>query len=1230
MKTSRRLLQSSGLLSFISLVLLGGCEATPIATPTSDAIGEVSQRLGVQAFQAGSLVIPMDNDYQDQGTLKAFGLVYALLRAGVPVNWVISQTKAQGGVDFTATGKDLKTSAVVTNHGYRGGPFVVDAADRTAALTVISAWQTANPTTAVHDMTATFSGDVRKTLAAAPRIAVFVDGNEDIAFSYLRAAGITDSTGQAWPAAKQASYTGYPDVLTPAQIAGTTTTGAPDGALFHADGTPAYCQLTSMHYAPPVNDEVVREVRAWLNNSSLTHSFMECRATLTFENSTNGHFLTTNGLADDGAAPVLVANRHPESSFAQYDGVFTPVTGQVDSIGLATGSAFRSTDVVLVNRSVSPTTSRIVWMTGFLDGDPTKGKVSYLAGHQYTTDVPISANTETNGVRLFLNSLFESQCADAVAQPTVTFAKTAPASVSGSTVTYTLSYSNTGPGVADSVVVKDPLPTGTTFASATNGGTAAGGFVTWNLGNIAAGQSGTVGFTVNVAADGTYTNQAELDYLVSTTPKKLLSNTVSTTRTTAVTPADLSLTATDAPDPVAAGGSITYTVNVSNGGPGTAAAPTAHLAIPAGATYVGFTGTGWTCTATAGIVNCTRGAVASGATPTLTITLTAPNAAATLTTVVSVDSTTPDSNTANNGATLTTTVNGPVVDAGADSAVDSGVDGGSDAGDGGALDSDGDGLPDSVEIALGTDPFDADSDDDGVPDGAEIAFGTDSDGDGLINALDPDSDNDGLFDGTELGLDCSNPATNVRRGRCVADADKGATKTNPIVKDTDGGGVSDGSEDANLNGKVDTGETDPTAGHGSDDSSVVDTDSDGLSDALEKFLGSNPNDADSDDDGALDGQEANPSDDNDLDGLIDVLDADSDNDALYDGTEMGFSCSNPATDTTRNRCIADGDLGTTKTSPLLRDTDNGGASDGSEDWNRNGVVDNGEQNPTVGHAADDDQVVDTDNDGLSDALETAIGSNPNDADSDDDGLLDGSEPNPTIDQDGDNLIDILDPDSDGDGLYDGTEAGNDCGEAGTDATKGVCTADADPTTTTAVLNPDTDHGGVKDGVEDTNHNGKVDTGERDPNNPLDDNGNLGACASDTDCGTSTSGKVCVNTTCVAGCRGTGGNGCPTGQVCSSKTSDVGTCSGTAADAGPVVGADASADASVGADASVPNADGGTLADDGSLGGGGCNCAVALGADSSSSRTAGTAGLVALGAALMGLGRRRARRRHDRR
>jgi len=487
-------------------------------------------------------------------------------------------------------------------------------------------------------------------------------------------------------------------------------------------------------------------------------------------------------------------------------------------------------------------------------------------------------------------------------------------------------------------------------------------------------------------------------------------------------------------------------------------------------------------------------------------------------------------------------------------------------------DTDGDGIPDLTETQIGTDPNDADSDDDGVMDGAETDPAADSDGDGSINALDPDSDNDGLFDGTEMGKDCAGKGTAPKSTHCIPDADAGATTTDPLDADTDDGGAKDGSEDLNHNGAQDAGETDPTAGHGADDHDLQDDDKDGLTNGEEKAIGSDPNDADTDDDGVKDGDEANPSDDSDGDGLINVRDPDSDNDGLADGTEMGFGCDDPATDKQKGFCVPDGDAGASTTSPIDPDTDHGGVKDGNEDQNLNGVKDAGETDPTAGHGADDGTLQDSDGDGLSDGLEATVGTDPHDADSDDDGVKDGDEPNFAEDTDGDGKDNALDPDSDGDGLFDGTELGKDCSNAATNAAAQHCVADADAgATTTNPLDPDTDHGGVKDGEEDTNHDGKVDAGERNPNDASDDNP-------------------------VVGQGGAGGGG--GGAVAAGTGGDL-VIAGTGGVAGSSGAAGGGMSGSVGAGAVAGNAAAGTspVDDGGVLEGGGCACRAAAPASS---------------------------------
>jgi len=495
------------------------------------------------------------------------------------------------------------------------------------------------------------------------------------------------------------------------------------------------------------------------------------------------------------------------------------------------------------------------------------------------------------------------------------------------------------------------------------------------------------------------------------------------------------------------------------------------------------------------------------------------------------------------------------------------------------------------------------------PDGSEIAPAGDSDDDGLINALDPDSDNDALFDGTELGFGCDDDGIDLAAGHCRADGDMGATTTNPVAADTDGGGVRDGSEDFDLDGEIDSGETDPTTGHGDDDDDVIDTDGDGLSDDLEDELHSDSDDVDSDDDGVEDGDEPNPADDTDGDGLPSVLDVDSDNDGLFDGTELGSNCMGSGTDSDAGHCRADNDGGATQTFPLVADSDGGGASDGSEDSNLNGVVDAGETDPVVGEGDDDEMRTDTDGDGLSDALETELGTGVDDADSDDDGVPDGQEPNPSDDHDGDGDINARDPDSDDDGLFDGTELGNDCSSPAIDEAALTCKADGDMgATTTSAINDDTDFGGKKDGDEDGDKDGVFEDGETDPLDPSDDR--VGdACTTDSDCGATDSGVICDDDTCDFGCRGMGGNGCPDGETCSSTTMELGTCDdmpmpmagnggsggmgGPGGEDGGAGEAGAAGSAGDGGASGAAGASGG-LPELGTLGGGGCDCRTAPG------------------------------------
>jgi uncharacterized repeat protein (TIGR01451 family) len=120
-----------------------------------------------------------------------------------------------------------------------------------------------------------------------------------------------------------------------------------------------------------------------------------------------------------------------------------------------------------------------------------------------------------------------------------------------------------------------------------------------------------------------------------------------------VTSTDLSISKTTSA-PVAFGANpISYTLAVSNLSPSTAFAVSVSDTLPAGATFVGASGTGWSCGAVAGVVTCTLPSLATGAAAPITLTMIAPNVSSpgTLSNTATVSSSGTDSVPGNNSST---------------------------------------------------------------------------------------------------------------------------------------------------------------------------------------------------------------------------------------------------------------------------------------------------------------------------------------------------------------------------------------------------------------------------------------------------------------------------------------------------------------------------------------------------------------------------------------------------
>ncbi len=369
-------------------------------------------------------------------------------------------------------------------------------------------------------------------------------------------------------------------------------------------------------------------------------------------------------------------------------------------------------------------------------------------------------------------------------------------------------------------------------------------------------------------------------------------------------------------------------------------------------------------------------------------------------------------------------------------------------------DTDNDGLKDGQEVLqTNTNPLDPDTDNDGLKDGQEVlTVGTDP--------LDPDTDDGGVTDGAEVANGTNpvnNPADDFGGGGNDADndgltdAEENAIGTNPNDPDSDDDGLKDGKEVNETN-------TNPLD---------ADSDNDGLTDGQEvNTTLTDPNDPDTDDGGVNDGQEVangtnpfNPADDfGGGNGTIDLaVTVSSNKSSATVGESINWSVLVwnhgpeeatgiqvsvvPPSCVTVNGVYPPG--GTTFTNgvwsiPAIA------ASNGANLSINVTAAQNGacvlkaqviaadqtdvDSTPNNNLPAEDDQDSnavqigggtdpDSDNDGLTDTQEAAIGTNPNDPDTDDDGLTDGDEVNVYN-------TDPLDADTDNGGVNDGQEVSN--------------------------------------------------------------------------------------------------------------------------------------------------------------------------------------------------------------
>lgn len=242
----------------------------------------------------------------------------------------------------------------------------------------------------------------------------------------------------------------------------------------------------------------------------------------------------------------------------------------------------------------------------------------------------------------------------------VSITETGPASVEpGDAVTYTMVLSNAGPGTATDVELTSTVPAGLTVVSTSAPCTTG---LPCRLGDLVPGASITVSITFLVPADYAGPSLFAHPVRVETAAvDPLPANNTATVRTTVVTPtADLAVTKTAEPPLVQVGGSLLYTLTVTNHGPAAAAEVTLQDTLPAAVTVPTTTPGAPTCTVAGPTVTCTLGPLAPGANTLVTLRGTV-TAARGLTNTASVQAREEDPDTSNNTATVSTIGNTPPV-----------------------------------------------------------------------------------------------------------------------------------------------------------------------------------------------------------------------------------------------------------------------------------------------------------------------------------------------------------------------------------------------------------------------------------------------------------------------------------------------------------------------------------------------------------------------------------------
>ncbi|MDX1945543.1 MAG: DUF11 domain-containing protein [Pirellulaceae bacterium] len=408
-----------------------------------------------------------------------------------------------------------------------------------------------------------------------------------------------------------------------------TTAQVTASGVFDRDSTPNNNvaaeddQATATVDAPAASDLSITNVP-----SSTTPNF---RSNVTYT------VTVTNG-GPDAATGVVVTDLLPTGltfiSKSPSQGTYDEVTGVWTVGGINASGTATLTIVARVDSTAALVTTAQVTASGTFDRDSTPNNNVATEDDQAsaTVDAPAAADLSISNVPSSNTPNFKSN------------------------VTYTVTLTNGGPDAATGVTVKDQLPTGLTFVSATPSvGTYVSSTGVWTVGTVNSGASPTLTIvaTVNSTAAITTTAQVTASGLFDpdSTPNNNAAGEDDQASSTIDAPsaADIRLALTSSNPRPGVGTNVTFTVTVTNDGPDQATNVAVNDLLPTGLTFVSSTASQGSYVSGTGVW--TVGTLNSGGAATLSIVATKSVAGAVTNTaqVTASDQFDPDS-TVNNGA----------------------------------------------------------------------------------------------------------------------------------------------------------------------------------------------------------------------------------------------------------------------------------------------------------------------------------------------------------------------------------------------------------------------------------------------------------------------------------------------------------------------------------------------------------------------------------------------------